>query len=186
MDPRPQQCFRCGRVPHPHPNQCPAECAISSDDCSAARVFPLSGESGMKAESSALNPSASPYQPQQNWEIVDCSAEGKLPMNVCTINDDNGMAIPESSHCDLEAENAIYCGDESVAPVNVAATDITPAETQHTHTNEDRYAIAISLPDITAQDYVTDEEFQDMYRFLVNDELMQNERRDRVTLLFSL
>lgn len=24
MGPRPQQCFRCGRVPHPHPNQCPA------------------------------------------------------------------------------------------------------------------------------------------------------------------
>jgi len=106
-------------------------------------VFPLLGESGINVKSSALNPSTSPYQPQQNWGIVDCSAEGKLPMNVGIINDDNGMAIPESSHCDLEAENAIYCGDGSVAPVNVAATDITPAETQQTHANEDRYAIAI-------------------------------------------
>jgi len=24
MGPRLEQCFRCGRVPHPHPNQCPA------------------------------------------------------------------------------------------------------------------------------------------------------------------
>ena len=118
-----------------------------------------------------------------NWGIVDCSAEGRLPMNVCTINNDNGMAIPESSHCDLEAEHAIYCGDGSVAPVNVAATDITPVETQPTHANEDRYAIATLLPSIKAQDYVTDEEFQDMYRFLANDELTQNEQRDRVTLL---
>ena len=78
----------------------------------------------MNVESSVLNPSASPYQPQPIWGIVDCSSEGKLPMNVCTINVDNGMAIPESSHCDLWAENAIYCGDGRVAPVNVAATDI--------------------------------------------------------------
>jgi len=50
------------------------ECAVSSDECSAAGVLPLSDESGMIVESNALNP-PSPYQPQQIWGIVDCSAE---------------------------------------------------------------------------------------------------------------
>jgi len=35
-----------------------AECAVSSDECPAAGVLPLSGEFGMSVESGALNPSA--------------------------------------------------------------------------------------------------------------------------------